>query len=738
VCYAFLAHFTSKLIFTEIPMNRYSSVIICLAYIWGLLSTGILNLETNFIPGQEILIRVFGLGLITVLAMVFVPRFWWQSPPKKVWLIAGLISILAVIYLEIRTPYPSVNDISNLLKNSSINSIKITGNIISEIRLNRKENLQFWLQVKQFSLKDLPPEVSTGKLYVTLPNLAENQVYPGQEITIKGLLYRPRQASNPNAFDFAAYLARQGAFAGLKGEEIIDKKLPNWGVWQIRQRIVEAQIQGLGKEKGSLLSSITLGRQAVNLPAKITDLFIKTGLAHILAASGFHVALLLGFVLTITRQLSSKKQFIIGVTILIVYGTLTGLQPSVMRAILMGIGALIGLLYNRQINSLGSLLIAATLILLWQPLWIWDLGFQLSFLATLGLILTVSLLKNKIDYLPNLIAEPMAISLAATLWTLPLLMYNFNSIALYSIPINIITTPLVTLISLGGVFSAFIALIYPPFGSISAGILFYPMKLLLQITTFFSQLPFSTYSTGKLSLEVMLIIYIFIALICLKNWFRQRWHLISLFIITLIILPIIYRHFTLTQVTILATKSEPVVIVQNRGETLLINGYEPDTVLYTVLPFLRQEGINQIPAALSINKAANWSIVRDNIPIKKIINLSQDNQFSIGEITGQVLEGNLLKFQVKNQQWLWIINPKKTVNLSTNLTPLTLLWQGRNLDKQWLETIRPQTAIAITPNLSRSTRNQLKKAGIKVYWTGRDGAIQWTPKDGFQPFLIND
>lgn len=719
-------------------MNRPNSVILGLAYIFGLLSTGLVNFDANLNRWQEVIFRIVILSLITLLTTIFIRRFWWQSPPKKIWLIAGLIAIFAVVYLEIRTPHPTANDISHLLKNNVVNSIKVTGNIISEIRLNRQENLQFWLQVKEFSLKDLPPEKSTGKLYVTLPNLAENQVYPGQEITIKGLLYRPRRANNPNAFDFANYLARQGAFAGLKGEIIIDKKSSPWGVWQIRQRIVEAQIQGLGKEKGTLLSSITLGRQAVNLPAKITDLFIKTGLAHILAASGFHVALLLGFVLTITRNLSAKKQFIIAVTILIIYGTLTGLQPSVLRAILMGIGALIGLLYNRQVNSLGSLLLAANILLLWQPLWIWDLGFQLSFLATLGLIITVPLLKNKIDYLPNLIAEPMAISLAATLWTMPLLMYNFNSIALYNIPINIITTPLVTLISLGGVVSAFLALIYPPLGSISASILYYPIELLLQITTFFSLLPFSTYSTGKLSLGVMLIIYIFLTLICLNLWIRQRWHLIGLFILVVILIPIIYKHFTLTQVTVLATKSQPVIIIQDRGNTLLINGDEPAAARYTVLPFLRQEGINQIQGAITINNSAQLSVISENIPIKKTITLSQLEKFHLGEITGQLIEKNLFKFQIKNQAWLWIINPKNKVDLPRDLTPLVLLWQGRNLDKQWLDSIRPQTAIAVTSHLSRSSRNQLRKAGIKTYWTGRDGAIQWTAKNGFQPFLINE
>jgi len=719
-------------------MNRPNSVILGLAYILGLLSTGLVDFSPQLNRWQEVVIRIVILSLITLLTTIFIRRFWWQSPPKKIWLIAGLIAIFAVVYLEIRTPYPSANDISHLLKNNVVNSIKITGNIISEIRLNRRENLQFWLEVKEFSLKNLPTEKSAGKLYVTLPNLAENQVYPGQEITVKGLLYRPRRANNPSAFDFANYLARQGAFAGLKGEIIIDKKSPTWGIWQIRQRIVEAQIQGIGQEKGTLLSSITLGRQAVNLPAKITDLFIKTGLAHILAASGFHVAILLGFVLTITRNLSPKQQFIIALTILIIYGTLTGLQPSVLRAILMGIGALIGLLYNRQVNSLGSLLLAATILLLWQPLWIWDLGFQLSFLATLGLIITVPLLKNKIDYFPNLIAEPIAISLAATLWTMPLLMFTFNSIALYNIPINIITTPLVTLISLGGVFTAFLGLIYPPLGSIGASILYYPLELLLQITNFFSLLPFSTYSTGKLSLGVMLIIYICLTLICFNIWFRQRWHLIGLFILTLILIPIIYQHLTLTQVTVLATKSQPVIIIQNRGNTLLINGEEPATARYTVLPFLRQEGINQIQGAITVNNSAQFSTISESIPIKKTLNLSQSEKFNLGEITGQLLEKNLFKFQVKNQSWLWIVNPKIPVNLSQEFSPLVLLWQGSNLDKQWLESIRPQTAIAVTNNLSRNAKNQLRKARIKTYWTGRDGAIQWTAKNGFQPFLINE
>ncbi len=107
------------------------------------------------------------------------------------------------------------------------------------------------------------------------------------------------------------------------------------------------------------------------------------GLSHVLAASGFHVALLLGIIFWITRSLSPKKKLIIGIIILILYVGLTGIQPSILRASLMGTAILISQVLERKTNALGTLLLSAFLLLLFNPLWIWDLGFQLSFLATL-------------------------------------------------------------------------------------------------------------------------------------------------------------------------------------------------------------------------------------------------------------------------------------------------------------------------------------------------------------------
>jgi competence protein ComEC len=92
----------------------------------------------------------------------------------------------------------------------------------------------------------------------------------------------------------------------------------------------------------------------------------------------------------------------------------------------MGCGALIGLVVQRKRKPLNSLLIAATLLLLFNPVWIWDIGFELSFLATLGLMVTVQPLIKRLDWLPPAIASLVAVPITASIWTLPC---NFKFLA---------------------------------------------------------------------------------------------------------------------------------------------------------------------------------------------------------------------------------------------------------------------------------------------------------------------
>ena len=502
-------------------MIQTSGVFICLGFILGLLLTGV--------PGGGFWVLGFGVVGAVLFGRRRLGRFaqksenaggktegvsniWQNAPHPRIWLVAGLVGLLATFYFQWRSPQPNENDISTFIASENNGNqqqlVIVRGEVASNPRLTRSQRGQFVLaatQLDEVKNETGPVDVSkgvTGKLYVTVPILQATGLYPGQQIAVTGVLYKPRTASNPGAFDFQKFLQQQGIFAGLTGRQInvldqYDER--KWGWWQVRQRIVRSQVRWLGVPAGPLVSAMVLGSRAVDLPYDIRDLFVKAGLAHTLAASGFHVSLVLGLILQLTRRASKGTQFTFGCLALIIFLSLTGFQPSVLRAVIMGFAALVGLLLNRKVKQFGSLLLAATILLLINPLWIWDLGFELSFLATLGLIVTVPALVKRLDWLPLAIASLIAVPLAATIWTLPVQLYVFGVMPAYGVLLNIISTPLIATISIGGIISAIAALVWPAGGSALAGVLYFPTDWLIKLVEAFSNLPGNSLSLGSIA-----------------------------------------------------------------------------------------------------------------------------------------------------------------------------------------------------------------------------------------------
>lgn len=524
-------------------MTQRSGVILCLAYILGLLSTA-------FVWGDYgVLALGIGVAVFFKSCADSLPSNWRGIKPA-VWLVAGVIGLLATLYFQTRVPQPAANDISKFVtsvggKEQQI--VIVQGKVTSTPHLTRNGRMQLWLEATQLdsetSSKNSKSDSSskvTGKLYVTLPLQPETSIYPGQAIAITGFLYKPKPATSQSNFDFQAYLAKEGTFAGLKGIRVnlLAQKTPQWGWWSVRRRIINAQMRWLGNPEGPLLSAIVLGHQAVDLPHKIQDQFIQIGLAHAIVASGFKVSLILGLLLALSRRLSQKVQFCLGTAALIIYVGLTGFHPPVLRATIMGFGALIALVLQRKRKPLNSLLVAATLLLLIQPLWIWDVGFELSFLATFGLMITVQPLVQRLDWLPPAIASLVAVPIAAYLWTLPLLLHVFNVLAPYSIVVNTITTPLLSTISVGGIISAIAALIWPLAGSAVAWLLYYPTHLLIAVVQFFCQLPGNSFSVTTISVLQLSILYGLICLAWLQPWWQQRWWLATIMAIGVVSIPV--------------------------------------------------------------------------------------------------------------------------------------------------------------------------------------------------------
>lgn len=717
-------------------MNRDRWLVLCLAYGIGLLSTVVFGFPNSHPIWQQWAIVITGLSGLSCAIALIMPRFWRRGPKKQFWLAMGLVAILAVVYFQMRVPTPSKNDISKLLKGSRPQDVVVEGKTLTEGRLNASQKIRFWFDVSK--VKQDYSNSKTGKIYVTLPLSEGKDIYPGQKLTIEGLLYKPSPPDVPGAFNFKAYLARQGVFAGLKGVKITQRGDAPWGLWQIRKRIVKAQNLWLGSPAGPLVSSIVLGRQSVDLPADIQAQFNQAGLAHVLAVSGFQVSLLVGVVVRITRRFSPIQQLIIGIIVLVIYVGLTGIQPSVMRAALMGVGALIGLVFSRKINILGSLLLVAFLLLLFNPLWIWDLGFQLSFLATFGLIVTMPALQNKLDWLPPTIATLIAIPIAASLWTLPLLMQVFSVLATYSIFCNIITAPLVTIISLGGMVSAGVALIFPLGGSAIAFLLYYPTKLLIAIVVFFNHLPGSSYAVGKLPVELMLLIYALLIVVWLNKWFQKYLAFIGLIILTLVIIPLTIIRLNLVQVTVLESNPQPVIIIQERGKVVLFNGGDATTEKYSLLPFLAQQGVNKIDVYVQLNQENNKVLTDSYLSIKRVFKIAkQEDQINAG-IELLKVTPPIFQFTVNGQKWIWLTQGTHNLDNISIQSPHVLLWTGKELNPISLEQIKPKIVVFIAPFVDKKTKRQLQQQRIKLYWTGKNGVIQWTPNNGFRTNLVTD
>lgn len=765
-------------------------LVFCLVYILGIAVTAL--------PGQLLGIPIGNLALtiLGVGAMWIAPRVWRTGPKAPVWLVVAIVGLVAGLYTLFRVPQPADNDISRFVPSPNPDgntpAVQVVGQIESTPRLTRSERVQFWL--RPTTLTELAPKFEdsesqesesaepptdkevSGRLYVTVPVLWGTGLKTSQVITLTGRLYTPQPASNPGGFDFKEYLALEGGFAGMSAYNLEVKEQKRtisllW--WTIRHIIVKAQVFALGSPSGPLLSSIVLGGRVVDLPYDVRDDFARVGLAHAIAASGFHTSLILGVVMSLTQGLGERLRFGLGAGTLVWYTGLTGLQPSILRASLMGLGALAGSVIERKIDPVRSLLFVAVVLLVWNPLWLWDLGFQLSFLATLGLLVTVPPITKLFDWLPEAIATALAVPIAAYVWTLPLLLYTFGLVSPYTIVVNVLTSPLITLVSLGGMLSAFLALLWEPLGIGVAWWLDYPMKVLLWLVDGFNQLPGASYAWGTFSVVQLGLIYGLYALVCINHWWRPRWWMAGLAAVSLVVVPAWSFNQNLLQVTVLATSDDPVLVVQDRGRFGLVNsGYEKTADL-SVVPFLQQRGVNRLDWAIATDLAPNqqegWSAVfsdisaqhfyttppqkpgdilrkqfqtRQKTPLGDFAEVKPGQEIKRGSVLLKPLQANPAAwgFRIATQPWL-LLGPadlSQQRQLTKAVQPFqsgVLWWTGKPLAPELIAALKPKVAIASGYEVDPNTSKLLKEKQIQLYWTGQDGALQWTPQKGFRPLL---
>ena len=287
----------------------------------------------------------------------------------------------------------------------------------------------------------------------------------GAWLEVSGPMRRPQPAAHPLLPNAAERLGAQGSWSRLRTDSIRVLRQDWTPLADARRRIARRFIDVAGQQQGALMAALVLGSAQVPLPQALRDGFRVAGLSHALAASGFHLSVLLGTILACTRAAPAALTLCAGGGAMGLFLALAGAQASVVRAVLMSAASLLIGQGGQRSRPLGVLLISLIGMLMVHPAWARSVGFQLSAAATAGLVISASPLeawmRARLPPPLHRLGSPLAVACAALLWTLPLQLLHFGSAPLYAVISNLLVAPLLAPLTLASMALAVMVLVMP-------------------------------------------------------------------------------------------------------------------------------------------------------------------------------------------------------------------------------------------------------------------------------------
>jgi len=286
----------------------------------------------------------------------------------------------------------------------------------------------------------------------------------GQQVRAEARLHAPIGFRNPGGFDYPAHLRREGILlvGSANAERLIPltKDRPPWPA-AVKRWAVSTISARLPEASAALLAGLLLGERSA-LPPDTDEAFRRAGVYHVLAVSGFNVALLASSIFFSLALLGMPRRgtAVVAGLALVGFTLVVGGQPSVLRATVMGLLLLLGVLLDRESQVMNALALAALILLIWRPADLWEPGFQLSFAATAGIVYLAPGLTAwlKERGWPNWLAVAVAVSFGAQAAVTPLMLAHFNQLSLVGIAANLLVVPLAGLATTLGMLALLIEL----------------------------------------------------------------------------------------------------------------------------------------------------------------------------------------------------------------------------------------------------------------------------------------
>jgi competence protein ComEC len=333
-----------------------------------------------------------------------------------------------------------------------------------------------------------------GRVYL------KNKLYPryeyGDTLRLKCFLNIPEPIED---FRYDMYLARYGVFSVCANPfiEKIEEGSGNVilrGIFQTKN-IVAKKINILWHEPmASFMAGLLYGYRGGL--GSLNELFSRTGVTHIIAISGYNITIIATILITICihAYIPRKKAFwvvSIGIVLFVIFA---GGSASVVRAGVMGMIVLLGKRLGRGSSIFPTMILTAVLMTLHNPfILLWDAGFQLSFIATLGLVYLTPVIEKPVRKLPEIfgIKESLVSTLAAIIATLPLILFQFGRLSLVAPIVNMLILWIIPWIMIIGFFSVMMSFLFMPLAHVLAWIALIGMKFIVFVVSFFASLPFA-------------------------------------------------------------------------------------------------------------------------------------------------------------------------------------------------------------------------------------------------------
>jgi competence protein ComEC len=413
-------------------------------------------------------------------------------------------------------------------------------------------------------------------------------VFPkyGEYYVLRNSIREIEAPKNPFEFDYKTFQARKNIFTHQfirDGDFLkVGSASPNIFMQLARQandfthnvfakHLPEAQ-------QLSVADALISGQQS-NIDNETKQSYTKTGSIHALAVSGMHVAILftlLNFIFIKTLRLNKNAAFIIIISLLSVYAVYTGLTPSVCRATVMFIILQYGVLKGREGEAVNTLLVSALLLLLFIPNWLYDVGFQLSYLAVLGILILhprILLLFSTSNKIISYFWEVTSVSLAAQVFTLPLTLYYFHQFPNYFLIANPVVSILSSVLLPLGLFLVPLSEV-PYLGDFMGYIFKVLIDLLNASVAYIADWPGAVTTGFDLSIWIMILLFlgIYLLMVFLKK--KQAWSLISLFSLLIFIAAYNtwkdYTHNSQREITFhFIPKAWGISIIEGRNATFI-------------------------------------------------------------------------------------------------------------------------------------------------------------------------